>query len=62
MQHYKRISKWKTKTTQKCRFCRKVVDTNVDYFVLRAHWKIKKKPDEHCFCSLKCLKNWTKED
>ncbi len=61
MQHYKKISKWKDKTL-KCKQCRKNVDIKQDYFVLSAHWKIKKKADEHTFCSLKCLRNWAKED
>lgn len=62
IQHYQKITKWKTKGSNKCRQCRKEVDEKKDHFVLKAHWKIKKKADEYVFCSLDCLKNWAKED
>lgn len=61
MQHYKKISDWKDKSN-KCKQCRKQIEDKQDYFVLKAYWKIKKKPDEHTFCSLNCLRTWAKED
>lgn len=62
MQHYQKITKWKTKAGKKCKNCRKQINTSDNYFVLTAYWKIKRKPDEHYFCSLKCLRQWAKED
>tara|TARA_Y100000034_G_C6909547_1_gene423495 strand:- start:5446 stop:5637 length:192 start_codon:yes stop_codon:yes gene_type:complete len=62
MQHYKKISKWKDKVGHKCRNCRKVIDEKLDYFELTAHWKIKRKADANSFCSLKCLREWAKDE
>ncbi len=62
IQHYQKITKWKTKAGNRCRHCRQEVDEKKDYFTLKAHWKIKKKADEYTFCSINCVREWAKED
>lgn len=62
MENYQKISKWKNKAGNRCQECRQLIDSKEDNFMLATYWKIKKKADEHHFCSLKCLKQWIKED
>jgi hypothetical protein len=62
MKHFVKIKPGAVKSQQakKCQACRGPVNIAKDYFILEAHWKIKRKGDKHTFCSVKCVRQWTK--
>ena len=64
MIHFTKIEKkWKpSKSSLKCAECGGRVDTENNYFHLKAYWQIKKKADEKYFCSTRCLNAWSAED
>ncbi len=63
MKHFQIIEKkWKSTEKKKCIQCGKEVTDSMNHFLVQAHWVIKKKPDNHYFCSTTCLGKWCADD
>lgn len=64
MKYFQNIPKeWKdAQQTRSCERCREEISGEKDFFVVKAHWKIKDEADSFSFCSLACLGEWTEEE
>lgn len=62
MKHFVKIEPGalKTQKPSPCQICGRTIDREQDYFLLEAHWKIKRKGDKLSFCSVRCLSKWAR--